>query len=256
MGCPTTGLIEHERGTLTRHTAHQRAYHRSAARRIASERPPELPDKLYLYDLLHSTDNRRLGALPALWELQAEFDDDNFREEVLHDRLEEREPAYGQLLEAIRTYEAFARSLQDGFDVLKAEAAQSDSNGFFVHNIARDVEFKKCVKGLHIRFAAAQRALGEITVANVSLQYLFNRRFEMFADPMDPKVCARALCDHHEATQKGKSAEGKRPWFDRLDRDRIYIRHAYRESRRDIQTDRYVHDYRGQPIRRFYQDLS
>ena len=59
-----------------------------------------------------------------------------------------------------------------------------------------------------------------------------------------------------EAVQRAKSAAGKRPWFDRIGQDRIYIRHAYREARPTIQPDRYVHDYRGQPIRRFYFDLS
>ncbi len=36
-----------------------------------------------------------MGALPAIWELQAGFSDDEYREELLHDRLENREPGYG-----------------------------------------------------------------------------------------------------------------------------------------------------------------
>ena len=58
------------------------------------------------------------------------------------------------------------------------------------------------------------------------------------------------------APQRSKSADGKRPWFDSLGQDRIYIRHQFREPRRDIMPGRYVHDYRGGPIRRFYDDLS
>jgi hypothetical protein len=213
-------------------------------------------EKRYLRDLLHAADHRRLGALPTLWGLQVEFDNDDFREEVLHDRLEKSEPVYGPLLTAIRAYEAFARSLQDGFDVLKAEAARLDAQGFVVPVIARDGDFKQCVQGLHERFDAAYRALGEVTIASVSLQNLFGERFTAFAEPMDAGACALALCSHHDAVQRAKSVDGKRPWFDRLGQDRIYVRHAYREPRREIEPGHYVHDYRGWPIRRFYFDVA
>lgn len=211
-------------------------------------------EKRYLHDLLHAADDRRLGALPPIWELQADFEEGEFREELLHDRLEVREPGYRPLLGAIRTYEAFARSLQDAFDVLKAEAAQLDAQGYSLSEIARNEDFKRSVDHLHNRFEAAHQALGEVSVASVSLPNLFGGRFGAFAESMDAGVCALALCAHHEAVQKAKG--DKRPWFDRLGQDRIYIRHAYREPRRDIQPGRYVHDYRGRPIRRFYFDLS
>ena len=213
-------------------------------------------EKRYLLHLLHASDGRRLGALPIIWQLQADFDNDDFREEILHDRLQEKDPGYQPLLDAIRAYEAFARSLQDAFDVLKSEAAQLDAQGFDVSLIARERDFRKSVDGLHKRFEAAHRALGELNIASVSLQYIFDRRFSAFAEPMDAGVCARALCSHHEAVQRSKSADGKRPWFDRIGQDHIYVRHQYREARREIMPGRYVHDYRGRPIRRFYHDLS
>lgn len=213
-------------------------------------------EKRYLRDLLHAEDDRRLGALPTIWQLQAEYEDEGYREELLHDRLEKREPRYGQMLEAIRAYEAFARSLQDAFDVLKAEAGGLDAQGFTVPGIASNADFKQSVKSLHEQFEAAHRALGEVTITSVSLQNLFAERFGTFAEPMDAGACALTLCSHHEAVQRAKSADGKRPWFDRIGQDRIYIRHAYRESRRDIQPGRYVHGYRGRPIRLFYFDLS
>jgi len=73
---------------------------------------------------------------------------------------------------------------------------------------------------------------------------------------MSPVDCALALCEHHEKVQKAKSADGKRPWFDRLGQEKIYIRHQYRESRKAPLPGKYVHDYRGNPIRRFYFDLK
>ncbi len=73
---------------------------------------------------------------------------------------------------------------------------------------------------------------------------------------MNPAQCTLAICEHHETIQKYKSADGKRPWFDRLGPDRIYMRHRYRGPRREIAPDRFVHEYRGWPIRRFYRDLT
>jgi hypothetical protein len=218
-------------------------------------------EKRYLRKLLLSADERRLGALPILWQLQGEFENNEFQEETLHRRLEERAPEYGPLLKAIRAYEAFARSLQDAFDVLKAEASEAsraDAQGFEVSQIAQDDDFKHCVEGLHHRYGEAYRALGEVTMGNVSVQNLFSERFSPFSEPIDAWKCASELCRHHETIQQGKSADGKRPWFHRtgLGLSRIYIRHDYRDQRRPIQPDRYDHDYRGWPIRMFYKDLT
>jgi hypothetical protein len=205
--------------------------------------------------LLEASDDHGLGALPWLWELQAEFDDEGFREEPLHNRLEKLAPQYRLLLQGIRAYEAFARSLQAAFDTLKAEAAGFDALGFFVPDIAKDKDFALSVRGLHKKFEAAHRALSEVPPGSFSFQNLFDERFGSFAEPMDNATCALALCLHHERIQASKSVAGKRPWFDRIGQDRIYVRHQYRDPKRDILPDRYVHTYRGWPIRRFYSDL-
>lgn len=214
-------------------------------------------EKRFIRELLHAEDDRALGALPTLWKLQTRFkSDESYREEALHDHLAKREPMYEPLVKAIRGYEMFARGLQDAFDLLKAEAARLDAHGFPVGEIARDTEFKTSVKALPRRFDSALHALQEVSSSSTSPANDFSQKFGQFSEPMDLGTCAIALCDHHEAVQRAKDAEGKRPWFDRIGRDRIYIRHAYREPRRDIQPDRYVHDYRGWPIRRFYLDLK
>jgi hypothetical protein len=173
-------------------------------------------EKRFLEDLLLTPKDKPLGALPTIWRLQEAYDPDTFMEEELHDRLEKREPTYGPLLNAIRKYESFARSLQDAFDILRASAARPDAQGYVVTEIARDKDFKRSVGGLHKRFELAHRALGEVTVASISTQSIFDERFRSFSEPLDPSACALALCEHHEATQKRKSADGKRPWFDRV----------------------------------------
>jgi hypothetical protein len=213
-------------------------------------------EKRHLRELLHRAEDRGIGALPHLWKLQVDFDDQQFNEEALHQRLAKVEPGYGPLIEAIRAYEAFARSLQDAFDILKSEAAAHEMHGFVVTDIAGDAEFKRVIRGLDTTFREAHRALGEVAITNLSLQNLFAERFAAFADPLDAGAAARCLCTHHEAVQRAKSADGKRPWFDRIGPDRIFVRQAYREPRRECLPGRYVHGYRGWPIRRFASDLA
>jgi hypothetical protein len=253
---------------------------RTAVRRSLDEKPPQAKpgwtneswrqlanaftpgsarsrERQVLTDLLLASTGKTLGAFSTIWKLQEDFvDDDEFREEDLHNRLEERQPAYAALLNAIREYESFARRLQDAFDVLRAEAARPDARGFVISEIGREKDFKSSVSGLHKRFESAYKALGEVTIASVSTQSLFSERFKAFAEPMDAQTCAKALCSHHEDIQKRKSADGKRPWFDRISPDRIYMRHAYRIPRRSPQSNRYLHEYRGRPIGRFRLDLA
>ena len=156
----------------------------------------------------------------------------------------------------IRSYEAFARTLHDSFDILLAEGSRSHGQGFAVTRVAADVDFVRSVDNVHKRFEAAHHALGEIWIRSLSLQNLFDSRFLRFAEPMDACDAARALCEHHQEIQRGKSADGKRPWFDHVGQGRIYIRHAYRAERREIAPGQYVHSYRGEPIRQFHMDLS
>ena len=213
-------------------------------------------EKRVLRKLLLASDDRQLGALPEFWELLASHDGDEVHEERLHTALERRAPVYGALVQAIRTYEAFARRLQDAFDVLRAEAAAPDARGFVVPDVARNQAFRASVNRVDERFAAAHRALGEIAAASFSLPNLFDERFGKLAEPMNAPTRALALCEHHEAVQRAKSAAGKRPWFDRIGGDRIYIRQAYRIGKPEVTPAQYLHTYRGEPIRRFRADLA
>lgn len=215
----------------------------------------KMRERRFLKSLLLTTDEGKLGAFPAIWNLQDKFKvDTEFSEERLHDRLEAVESGYKPLLNAIRAYEAVARRLQDAFDVLRAEAGRSDVQGFAIAAIARDTDFVRCVRNLHEGFEAAHEALGQLRDGGGSLPNLFAERFRVFAEPMSAEACALALCDHHADVQKKKG--DKRAWFDPLGGGRIFMRLAYRLKRPELRLDRYLHDYRGWPIRRFRDDLS
>lgn len=212
-------------------------------------------EKRFLRELLLAEDDRRLGALPEIWELHGDLGEE-FEERELHERLEKRAPHLGPLIAAIRTYEEFARNLQDAFDILRAEAGRPDANGYAVPLIAGDPEFRAAAGQLAPGFEGAYRALGEVAIGKLAPQGLLREGFHRFAMPLSAQEAALALCEHHEAVQRDKSADGKRPWFDRIGADRIYIRYAYRVERPARRPDAYVHAYRGWPIRRFREDLS
>ena len=213
-------------------------------------------EKQFLRELLLEVGDNSLGALPAIWELQSEIEDERFREELLHEKLREREPQFAGLLDGIRAYELFARSLQDGFDLLRAEASRSNGLAFEVTQVARQPDFIRAAENLKERFESAHRALSAEVLLSTRLQNLFEDRFRAFSEPLGIADSALALFEHHEKIQAHKAAAGKRPWFDSLGQGRIHIRHAYRVDQAKVQLDRYVHDYRGRPIRRFYKDLS
>ncbi|MEZ6127846.1 MAG: hypothetical protein R3C59_04130 [Planctomycetaceae bacterium] len=214
-------------------------------------------ERRFLQELLHTADDRHLGALPDIWALQPAFrvtDDRNedYTEEALHEQLSAAVPAHAPLLSAIQAYENFCRGLEDAFDVLKFRANYTD---FRVTRIASDERFVASIQNLHQRRADARQKIGELDSAIVAL---FDDRFVRFADPLYAAEVAVALCDHHEDVQKGKGSSGKRAWFDRISTDRIYLRQAYRLKVPEFfpKPNRYVHAYRGKPIRRFYFDLK
>jgi hypothetical protein len=112
------------------------------------------------------------------------------------------------------------------------------------------------VTGLDKRFGDACAAFAGIDIPGTPPQTEFAERFARFGEPLSTGDIARALCDHHETIQRGKSSAGKRPWFDRVGADRIYLRRAYRIHEFVPQPGRYVHPYRALPIRRFQDDLK
>lgn len=219
-----------------------------------------LPDRLkfrekrFLKKLLFSEDDSSLEALTSIWEF---FDRNEMNEEIderrIHSRLCKTAPRYTALLEAISAYEAFARNLTDAFDILRAEATHRDVSGCDLALLRKDDDFRLLADQVHTRYRNAARRMEEV---DRSMWGRFRDRFACFADPMPPGNFAATLCEHHERIQRAKSREGKRPWFDRMGPDRIYVRQNYRIDRQELEPEMYVHGYRAAPIHRFRGDLQ
>lgn len=215
-------------------------------------------ERRYLKALLLEEGNARpLGALPTIWDLPSANSKEGLIEAQLHQELIRKEPRFAPLIGAIGAYEKFSRAVSDAFDILRAVAGGQDARGYELALLAKDGDFVKCVRGLDKLYASGYTAIGELPTASVALQGMFNDRFGAFGEPMDAAQCAMGLCAHHEMIQTRKSAVGKRPWFERLSPERIFMRSAYRaKSRPTIGSGQYVGLYRGAPIRRFIKDLT
>ena len=210
-------------------------------------------EKTCLVHLLHATGEDQLGALSAIWKLLSQLHGQDYDERVFHGQLHREAPEYGVVLDAIAAYESFCRNLTDAFDIIRAEGSRKDVEGFDVPSLKKDSEFHALADrslGLY------ESALQQLSEVDSLTEAKFIDRFERFAEPLPVEQFALLLCEHHEAIQKEKSRDGKRPWFDRIGPERIYMRQNYRVERPAMALDTYVHEYRTNPIYRFYRDLQ
>ena len=145
--------------------------------------------------------------------------------------------------------------MQDAFDIIRHRAGGQHARGFELPSIARDGDFASCAAGLDRKFAAASEKLQALGDGGASDHALLSARFQNFAQPMDGEAVALALHALHVQVQLGKSKDGKRSWFDDRGVNRIAVRPGYGVDRPVLDPSRYVHAYRGAPIRRFWRDL-
>jgi len=202
---------------------------------------------------LHATGEDQLGALPPIWNLLTKLDGQDFNERGFHRELRAVAPEFGVVLDGIGAYEAFCRNLTDAFDIVRAEGSRQDVKGFEVPSLGKDSEFHAIADRSHILYLDALQQISEVDPLAESKLI---DRFERVAEPLPMEQFALSVCEHHEAIQKDKSRDGKRPWFDRMGPNRIYVRQNYRVQRPGISPDVYVHEYRTNPIHRFYRDLK
>ena len=210
-------------------------------------------EKKCITRFLHATGEDQLGALSPIWKLLAELDGQDYDERTFHEKLHSEASEYRIVLDAIAAYESFCRNVTDAFDIARAEGSRQDVQGFPVRKLRQDPEFQALAER---SFALYEEALRQLSEVDPLTEAKFIDRFERFAEPLPIEQFALVLCEHHEAIQKEKSRDGKRPWFDRMGPDRIYMRQNFRVERPAIAPDAYVHEYRTTPINRFYRDLQ
>lgn len=212
-------------------------------------------ERKLLRSMLLSDGPKALGALPQIWELyeSGTVENDASEQEVLA-ALKTLAPHLTPRIDAIVAYERFARALTNAYDAIRICASRTNT-GVSLAEAATGSEFKPAAETVKTRLADAVAALEASGGVGARCRDIVNDRFSSFREADSPTQLADQLILHHEGIQKTKSAEGKRPWFDRLGGGKVHIRLRYRLLDECPPLDTFVHTYRAAPISRFHGDL-
>lgn len=150
-------------------------------------------------------------------------------------------------LEAIESFEALARRLDDAFRLLRVRSSERRPTAVPAGDLAAHDELRAIAAELPKRFADASARLNELDLGTQLEEGL-----GVFRDVTSPAQLVDTLLDHHLEVQDRK---GKRPWFERLDEGVLargpgvsFDPYSARET--------YVHPYRLLSLRSFCRDLQ
>jgi hypothetical protein len=154
------------------------------------------------------------------------------------------------LLEAILTYETFARLLQDAFEDCLCEMTKYKGKTP-VTALAECQNVKKAAERIPMEYAGTMDKLalfGELV--------RFQQLFSSLADKGSPHDWVERLLQHHIRVQKNKPPNGKLPWFERFDDGSCIIRQDYIRDKGGRGDDSYVHPYRLNSLWTFATDMG
>lgn len=151
-----------------------------------------------------------------------------------------------QRLEAIESFEALARRLDDAFRLLRVRSSERLPSARPVAELATHGEFRAIAAELPALSAEASRRLNEL-----DLGAQLEDALGIFRDARAPAQLVQALLDHHQTVQDRKV---KRPWFERLD-EGVVARGPGRSFEPYSPRATYVHPYRLLSLRSFCRDL-
>ncbi|MEN6547780.1 MAG: hypothetical protein ABFE07_17230 [Armatimonadia bacterium] len=154
------------------------------------------------------------------------------------------------LLQAIQTYEAFARLLQNAFEDMLFAMSRSLRRAN-PRELAAEPGVLAAADAIPRLYATLNEQLDPFGQA-ARLTSSFGR----FADPMNPAELAESVLLHHVEVQQVKPPHGKAPWCERFDDGSYLVRPAYRRAEGATLDDRYVHGYRSRTLMTFIQDLA
>ena len=153
------------------------------------------------------------------------------------------------LLDAIASYERFARLCQDAFDDCLCEMTR---------------KLGKTTPGELSRLASVRLASGRVPeffgevmdkLEPYGQSVPFRDKFVNLSERLGAAEWVSRLAEHHGQTQRLKPPDGKNPWFERFDDGSFIIRPLYRRENGGSHDDSYVHAYRTQSLWSFANDL-
>jgi len=153
------------------------------------------------------------------------------------------------LLEAITTYELFARLLQDAFDDCLF-ALTTFGGKVKPAVLAQEKGVKRAHKGIQDLYYEVGDKLSPFGET-----IRFETSFSSLLGPANPEEWVTALFERHTKVQRNKPPKGKNPWLEQFDDGSAVIRPLYRREKPGRHDDSYVNMYRTAPLQSFLLDL-
>ncbi len=156
-----------------------------------------------------------------------------------------------ELIEAIRTYELFSRTLTNALESVLYKLSNQANKGSMndIENLAPVKYAAEYISGQYVDCIAALTKVKE----DNSMQKTFGR----FSNSFGPRDFAENLIEHHHEIQKRKPPFGKVPWLEKYENKKLILRPAYTRLNNLASSDpkEYVYFYRTNSLLSFLKDL-
>lgn len=156
-----------------------------------------------------------------------------------------------ELLDAVDAYEKFSRTLDVVFRTLRHIASASGSTPITPRLVENHPNITRASAELPSLYGTAVDRLEPIGAEAAE----FDARFAVFSSPLTPSDMAQTVIEHHNAVQRSKPPQGKRPWFEPY-RDGLLVRPGYEHSLAPGYDGPYIHPIRIHALRRFLWDTK
>lgn len=155
------------------------------------------------------------------------------------------------LLDSIIAYEAFSRTITNGFEEIL----------FYLSQNRREVDIREfldlqwVIDGSVVIAKQYKTCLDSFTETMDQLS--FQKNFEEFEYISDPMHFTELLIAHHQKIQKNKPPSGKLDWIAQTGNGKLLIRTNYSRSQNLVKpANTFVHFYRTNSLRSFLKDLK
>ncbi|MBM7245186.1 hypothetical protein HQO38_20435 [Rhodococcus fascians] len=180
-----------------------------------------------------------------------ESDDDLPESDIVARTRERASASLAELLDAVAAYEKFVRTLDVVFRTLRHIASTSGSTPITPRFVENHPNITRASAELPSLYSTAIDRLQPIGSEAAE----FDARFAVFSSPLSPSDVAQTVLDHHNAVQRSKPPQGKRPWFEPY-RDGLLVRPGYEHSLPPSYDGPFIHPIRIHALRRFLWDTA
>lgn len=152
-------------------------------------------------------------------------------------------------IDAIDAYEQLCKILVYSFELIRWKSSSQGLKPVTSTTARNIVGLEAAALRIRKAYAVAKGRLAELDLA-ADLDMALGD----FATVANSSELFELLVKHHEAVQKGKPPNGKRPWFDNY-LGGVVVRHEYRRDDEPDFPSSYVHPFRVRAVRQFVIDL-